>query len=95
MHDQPTCGPVLSPAQLQAQHENDVLWHLFDAYPAVFTVDELLSELTPPGTRAASDREAFATAISDLAARGLLHRHESFVWLPRSAKAAQVLVTAR
>lgn len=95
MHDQPTCGPVLSPDELQAQHENDVLWHLFDAYPAVFTVDELVSELAPPGTETASRREGFVTAIQDLAARGLLHRHESFVWLSRSGKAAQVLVTVR
>ena len=94
MHDQPTCGRVISPVELEAQHENDVLRHLFDAYPAVFTLDELVSELTPPGTRAASHRDGFMTAIPDLPARGLLHQHASFVWPTRAARAALVLTTA-
>lgn len=67
MHDQPTCGPVLSPAELQAQHENDVLGHLFDAYPAFGSVDEALLDLTPPGTRSASYRgDADAIAATGL-----------------------------
>lgn len=91
MHDQPTCGPALSPAELEAQRESDVLLHLFDAYPALFSLDELLSELTPPGTSASNQRDGFETAISDLTARGLLHQHDSYLWPTRAAKAALVL----
>lgn len=91
MHDQPTLGRELSPAELAEQHESDVLLHLFDAYPAVFSVDELLSELAPRGSSAFRQREGIEMAINDLTGRGLLHRHDSYIWPTRAAKAAMAL----
>lgn len=91
MHDELTCGSGRSPAKLEAQHQNDVLRHLLDDYPAVFSVDEVVSELTSPGNVAGSEREGFQRAIDDLTRRGLLHQHASFVWPSRAAKSALVL----
>lgn len=80
MHDELARGSGLFPAKLEAQHQNDVLRRLLDAYPAVFSVDEVVAELTSPGDAARSQREGFRQAIDDLTRHGLLHRHASFVW---------------
>lgn len=90
MHDEPTCGPDTRPVDKDAQRQNDVLRHLLNEYPAVFSVDELTAELTEPGD-GFSARDGVARAIGHLAQRGLLHRHASFVWPARAAKAALVL----
>lgn len=90
MHDQPTCGPESRPVDKDAQYRNDVLRHLLIAYPAAFSVDEVVSELTDPDD-GFSERDDVLRAIRDLTCSRLLHQHGSFVWAARAAKAALVL----
>ncbi len=87
MHDEPTCGPDGRPVDKDAQRQNDVLRHLLNEYPAVFSVDELTAELTEPGD-GFSARDGVSRAVGHLTQCGLLHRHGSFVWPTRAAKAA-------
>ncbi len=93
MHDQPTCGPVLSPVELDDRNRNDVLQHLLFEYPTPFSVDELIAELTSPGEEGFGERDGFLIAIRDLRRAGLLHQHGEFVWPTRAAKSAWVLKT--
>ncbi len=90
MHDQPTCGPVLPPIESEPRRENDVLRHLLNAYPAAFSVDEVVAELTDPDD-GVSERDDVLRAIRDLTRSRLLHQHGPFVWPARAAKAALVL----
>ncbi len=90
MHDEPTCGPGVCPVDVDAQQRNDVLRHLLNEYPTLFSVDELTAELTEPNA-GFSERDGVSRAIGHLTQLGLLHRHASFVWPARAAKAALVL----
>lgn len=92
MQDELTCGSELSPIELLERDRNDVLQHLLLAYPATFSVDELVAELAEPGDEGRSKRRDYQEAISDLRCVGLVHQHGVFVWASRAAKAASVLV---
>lgn len=61
-----------------------VLTHLLAAYPAPFTIDELVRELTHASERLA-DCEAVASAVRELLAAGLLQRHGEFLLPTRTA----------
>lgn len=93
MHDQPTCGRVLSPVELGERNRDDVLQHLLLEYPTPFRVDELIAELTAPGEEGSGERDGFQIAIRDLRRVGLLHQHGGFVWPTRAARSAWVLKT--
>jgi len=93
MHDQPTCGPELSPVNTDDRNRNDVLQHLLFEYPTPFSVDELIAELTSPGEDGFGERDGYLNAIRDLRRAGLLHQHGEFVWPSRAAKSAWVLKT--
>ncbi len=90
MHDEPTCGPDSRPVDKDAQRRNDALRHLLNEYPTLFSVDALTAELTEPGDGFGA-RDDVSRAIGRLTQLGLLHRHASFVWPARAAKAALAL----
>lgn len=94
MHDQPTCGPELSPVELLERDRSDVLQHLLLEYPATFSVDELVAELTSPGEEGRGERDDYVNAVRDLRRCGLVHQHGEYVWASRAAKFAWVLRTA-
>lgn len=90
MHDQPTRGPEMSPAEADDQMKAVVLNHLLDVYPAPFTIAELMSELAGP-TAKSSDQDDVQRAVRDLANAGLLHHSGFFVWPTRAAQHAGYL----
>jgi hypothetical protein len=92
MQDQPTCGPELSPVDLDDRNRNDVLQHLLLEYPTPFSVDELVAELASPDD-GFGGRDGYLNAIRDLRSVGLVHQHGEFVWPSRAAKSAWVLKT--
>lgn len=91
MHDQPTRGPGLSPAEQDDQLQGVVLHHLLDDYPVHFAVTELVSELSGP-TAARSEHDDIERAVRDLAGAGLLHHGSGFVWPTRAAMRAGALM---
>ncbi len=75
---------IRSTAAEDATVEAAVLQQLLALYPAQITLEELIRELagTEPGF---AERDAIDRAVRDLAAAGLLHRHEAFVLPTRAA----------
>ncbi len=77
-------GENRSTAAEDAATEAAVLQQLLALHPAQITIEELVRELagTEPGF---AERDAIDRAVRDLAAAGLLHRHEAFVLPTRAA----------
>jgi hypothetical protein len=61
-----------------------VLTHLLDAYPAPFTLDELLRELRIDPDDV-DECDALARAVRDLLSSGLLQRHGDLLLPTRAA----------
>lgn len=91
MHDQPTRGSGPSPAEIDDQLRGVVLTHLLDAYPAPFTVEELVAELSSPYSER-DQRDDIQRAVRDLSCSGLVHFGPVFVWPTRSAVQAGMLL---
>jgi Fe2+ or Zn2+ uptake regulation protein len=75
---------IRSTAAQDAAIEAAVLQLLLTLHPAQITFEELVREMTgtEPGF---AERDAINRAVRDLAAAGLLHRHEAFVLPTRAA----------
>jgi hypothetical protein len=85
MHDQPTRGPALSPAEIEDQMQITVLRFLLDPRPSPLTLDEILTELIGLDDGSFSERDRIRCAVRDLVCSGLLHRHGEFVLPTRPA----------
>lgn len=77
-------GESWAPAAEDAALESAVLQLVLDLHPAQATVADLLREIggESPGF---AERDAVERAVRDLAAVGLLHRHDEFVMPTRAA----------
>jgi hypothetical protein len=75
---------IRSTAAEDAAVEAAVIQQLIALHPTQITFAELVRELagTDPGF---AERDAIDRAVRDLAAAGLLHRHEAFVTPTRAA----------
>jgi hypothetical protein len=85
MHDQPTRGPALSPAQIQDEMQIAVLRFLLDPRSAPLTLDEVLTEFIGLDDGTFSERDRIRCAVRDLVCAGLAHRHGEFVMPSRAA----------
>lgn len=85
MHDQPTCGPALSEAEIQDEMQIAVLRFLLDPRPAPLTLEEILTEFVGLDDGSFSERDRIQNAVRDLACSGLAHRHGEFVIRTRAA----------
>ncbi len=73
-----------TPAAEDAATESAVLQQVLDFHPTQVTVADLVREVGGDGVDFA-ERDAVERAIRDLAAAGLLHRHDAFVVPTRAA----------
>jgi hypothetical protein len=84
MSDQTICRPGLSPAELDDQAQLAVLHQLLLAYPAPFTLDEVVTALEEPFERSFEETDGIQRAVRDLVCAGLLQERDGLV-LPTRA----------
>jgi len=84
-------GVAPSPAELDDQLQMAVLSHLLLAYPAPFTLDEVVTAFENPFEQSFWESDAIQRAVRDLACAGLLHERDGFVVPTRAASRFGVL----
>lgn len=81
MRDQST----LSQAELDDQLQMAVMIHLLLAYPAPFTLDEIVTAFQEPFDPSFLETDAIRRAVRDLACAGLVHERDGSVLPTRAA----------
>lgn len=69
MHDQPTCGPALSEAEIQDEMQIAVLRFLLDPRPAPLTLEEVLTSSSGSTTGRSASETGFGTRCETLRAQ--------------------------
>ncbi len=87
MHDQPSGGgapAAMTTDDEDTREEHRVLREVLNYHPGMFTLEELIRELTICSTKL-GDRDAIERAVRELVAGGLVHRIGELVFPTRTA----------